>query len=451
MSTTGGLDLVARSGSLNLQLAATASAEQKDVARLSSGLRIETAADDPSGLAIADGLQAKVNGYDRAVSDVQDTTNALTVADGALQTINDVLQRLRTLAVEANDDLLSADDRSNLQTESAQLQAQISSIAQNTNFNGLGLLDGNADVLQPAPTVADGTFSNPDTGSLAYDPAGTPWTFSSFAGVISSTVATAAYSALPPPSGASQMGIFFGLVGTQSMHQTVAGFAAEASYTLSFNMSQNTDNFVPLEPQEISVSIDGTQIASFIPDPASPTTAWTAETTPAFTPGPGPHTITLTATDPDGPAFGSFVDDVQLEEVANDFEPTTFQTQSGAVEGNVTTVDVPGVTAADIGISGDDFLSTADAASYETDIDTAISTVGTARATIGAQMVALQYQAANDQTAGLNLTAAESNIRDLDVAQATTDFARDQILSSIGISVLSNTTNMAASVERLFQ
>jgi flagellin len=141
---------------------------------------------------------------------------------------------------------------------------------------------------------------------------------------------------------------------------------------------------------------------------------------------------------------------VQLTSVAQFGQPTELQTQAGAVEGDVTTIDVPGVTAYDIGISDDDVLSSDDAASYESGLDTAISTVGATRATIGAQMIGLQYQAPNNDTASIELTGAESNIRDLNVAQATTAFARDQILNNIGTAVLGNVKNMAASVEGLF-
>ena len=109
---------------------------QSSVTKLSSGLRINTAADDPSGLAIAEKLQAQVNGFDQAISNVQDATNAATVADGALQTTTDILQRIRSLAVEASSDTNTQSDKANLQTEVTQLLQEVNTISQNTNFNG---------------------------------------------------------------------------------------------------------------------------------------------------------------------------------------------------------------------------------------------------------------------------------------------------------------------------
>jgi len=108
-------NLLANNVSLNLNK--NQEALRTSVTRLSSGLRINTAADDPSGLAIAEKLQAQVNGFDQGVKNVQDATNAATVAEGALQTTTDILQRIRSLAVEASSDITSPTDKVNLQAE----------------------------------------------------------------------------------------------------------------------------------------------------------------------------------------------------------------------------------------------------------------------------------------------------------------------------------------------
>ena len=115
---------------------------QNVVTQLSSGLRINTAADDPSGLAIATNLQTQVDGFNQAIQNVQNANNAAQVALGALTTTTNILQRIRALAVEAASDINSQDDRTNLQTEVSQLLLEINRISQNTNFNGQALLDG---------------------------------------------------------------------------------------------------------------------------------------------------------------------------------------------------------------------------------------------------------------------------------------------------------------------
>ena len=109
---------------------------QNTVTQLSTGLRINTAADDPSGLAISTNLQTQTDGFNQAVQNVQGANNAAQVALGALTSETDILQRIRSLAVEAASDINSNSDRANLQVEVTQLLLEVNRISQNTNFNG---------------------------------------------------------------------------------------------------------------------------------------------------------------------------------------------------------------------------------------------------------------------------------------------------------------------------
>ncbi|HEY4440732.1 MAG TPA: flagellin, partial [Candidatus Elarobacter sp.] len=121
---------------------------QRDLLRpyeaAATGKRILSAADDPSGLAIATALQVQSSGFDQGAANANDARNALNVADGALQTTTDALQSLRSLAVQASNDLLSPSDRRNLQQVANGLVRQINTDAQNASFNGTQLLDGTA-------------------------------------------------------------------------------------------------------------------------------------------------------------------------------------------------------------------------------------------------------------------------------------------------------------------
>ena len=108
----------------------------------STGKRINSAADDPSGLAIATALQTQSAGFDQGSQNAQNAGNALNVAEGALQTTTDALQSLRSLASQAVNDFLSPNDRQNLQAVANQLVRQINTDAQNANFNGTPLLNG---------------------------------------------------------------------------------------------------------------------------------------------------------------------------------------------------------------------------------------------------------------------------------------------------------------------
>jgi flagellin-like hook-associated protein FlgL len=122
---------------------------QTSTQRLASGLRINSAADDPSGLAISTSLATRAAGYDQAARNVQDASNALTVADGALQSVSELLQRVRTLVVESNSSINSDQQLQSIQAEIHQIMLEIDQIAQRTEFNGRKLLDGSLDSSLP--------------------------------------------------------------------------------------------------------------------------------------------------------------------------------------------------------------------------------------------------------------------------------------------------------------
>lgn len=110
--------------------------------RLSSGLRINSAADDAAGMAIATGLQAQVNGLTQATRNANDGISVIGTAEGAVTQETNILQTIRTLAVQAANDINSASNRSSIQTEINQQIAELTRIGNTTNFNGQNLLDG---------------------------------------------------------------------------------------------------------------------------------------------------------------------------------------------------------------------------------------------------------------------------------------------------------------------
>jgi flagellin len=125
-------------------LSANQSKLESAFTQLSSGLRINRAADDASGLAISQNLTSQINGLTQAVSNTQDATNVAQIADGALGTSQDVLQRMRTLVVQAsNSGTQDSKSLGAIQQELGSLSKQLDSIAAQTAFGGKKLLDGN--------------------------------------------------------------------------------------------------------------------------------------------------------------------------------------------------------------------------------------------------------------------------------------------------------------------
>ena len=125
-------------------LNATNNAMEKTIQKLSTGLRINSAADDAAGFAISEKMRSQISGLELAIRNTQDATSMLQTAEGALGETNSMLQRMRELAVQASNDTLTSQDRSYIQLEIDQLADQINRIANTTQFNKKRLLDGSS-------------------------------------------------------------------------------------------------------------------------------------------------------------------------------------------------------------------------------------------------------------------------------------------------------------------
>ena len=125
-------------------LSITSTQMSKSLEKLSSGYRINRAADDAAGLAISEGLRSQIGGLKVAGRNTQDGINVVQTADGALNESTSILQRMRDLSVQAsNDGGLDSSAKSDIQTEMNQLKSELTRIAGTTTFNGKHLLDGN--------------------------------------------------------------------------------------------------------------------------------------------------------------------------------------------------------------------------------------------------------------------------------------------------------------------
>lgn len=117
---------------------------QTAMERLSTGKRINSAKDDAAGLAIANSMTAQIRGMNQGIRNANDGISMAQTAEGALGEVGNMLQRIRELAVQASSGTYSTDDKTNLQAEVVELQSQITSILDNTEFNGIKLFDGTA-------------------------------------------------------------------------------------------------------------------------------------------------------------------------------------------------------------------------------------------------------------------------------------------------------------------
>lgn len=162
-----------------LMASAAASSVNKDMEtsmeRLSTGKRINSAADDAAGVAIASRMTSEINGLNQAIRNASDGQSMAATAEGAMVEIADMLQRMRELAVQSSNDTLNTNDRTNLNDEVTQLKAEIDRIATTTRFNDVSMLDGTADITLQIGAKA-GESLNFKVGNLGTTALGTSLT-----------------------------------------------------------------------------------------------------------------------------------------------------------------------------------------------------------------------------------------------------------------------------------
>ncbi len=150
-------------------LTQTNSRLEKSIQKLSSGLRINQAADDAAGLAISEKMRRQIRGLNRAVLNAQDGISMIQTAEGALNESHSILQRMRELAVQASNDTLTSNDRLEIQKEVNQLRSEIDRIANSTEFNTKKLLDGSqSSLISSSSRAVQGVVTGTTNGGGDY-------------------------------------------------------------------------------------------------------------------------------------------------------------------------------------------------------------------------------------------------------------------------------------------
>ncbi|MEA2383111.1 MAG: flagellin [Solirubrobacteraceae bacterium] len=149
------------------QLVGTSDRAAKSMERLSSGYRINRAADDAAGLAISEKLRGQINGLDQAQRNSQDAVSLVQTAEGSLNEVHSMLQRVRELAVQYQNGTLSTSDKAAITAEAAQLQSEINRIGSSADFNGIKLLDGTGGTISFQVGANDGDTIAVSTAKLS--------------------------------------------------------------------------------------------------------------------------------------------------------------------------------------------------------------------------------------------------------------------------------------------
>ena len=366
----------------------------KSLERLSSGFRINRAADDAAGLAISEGLRSQIGGLKVAVRNAQDGISVVQTAEGALTESHAILQRMRDLAVQAsNSGSLNDDAKGNIQSEIAQLKDELTRIADTTTFNGTMLLDGNyTGKFQVGANVGESISVNVSTAMSA---AGLKV---DGVDVTSATAGTSATVTQAVGTGAEAAGTIVVTGGDYTLSETFDGLSGTVTYG-GKSLDLSTVKYA-----EGSSALD--RLAALNDAVHAKLGAGITATAPA-------GTLTFTGSVPG-------------DELAVD-DPEAFA---------ALTVGFAQATGADAAI---------------TKIDSAIQSVSTLRADLGAVQNRFDHTVKNLNVAVENLSASESRIRDTDMASEMVQFTRAQILNQAGTAMLAQANQLPQSVLQLLQ
>lgn len=378
-------------------LSTTNTAMGKSLEKLSSGFRINRAADDASGLVISQNLRAQVSGLRQATRNAQDGISVVQTAEGALNEIHSMLNRMRDLAVQAsNTGTNDTAARTAANAESTALAAEIDRIAGSTKFGQQALLNGSFGVTAAQKTgfvnAANITFGATDNFTINVN------------GVGNKTVSLSA--------------------------GTYTGAQAAAHIQAAIRSSMLTGGTYT-QAQADAVTVEATGVGA----------GFSISIKAALANG---QTFTLT----DG--TGTPLADMNLAAGAVTAASGTGGTfQVGANNGDTINVAIASVSAAGLGVNSIDLVNGAAAAI--TALDSAISTVSTTRGNLGAIQNRFESTIANLQVTTENLAASESRIRDTDMALEMTRFTRHQVLLQAGTAMLGQANQLPQAVLRLLQ
>jgi flagellin len=411
-------------------LSTTQSSLNKSLERLSSGYRINKAADDAAGLAISEGLRSQIGGLTQAVRNTQDGTSVVQTAEGALSETTSILQRMRDLSVQASSGgSLNDDAKSSIQKEISQLKSELTRISDTTTFNGTKLLDGNykgtfqvgANAGQTISVNIGKAMSAAGLGVSNVDvTAPGKYTVAS-GGTASGTVVTTTAT-----SAASAAMNFYSASGVQ-----LTGASADASDygSLTGTISFGGKTF-DLSSVDYS-NADGDNDPSTVATSAQALTALNTAAKAALGLSVDPF-----ASAANGLTFG-------VKEAVADY--TGANGAALTTTSNGTTWSTPdqltNATATFDGASG--------ASQAIKNIDAAIKTVSSQRADLGAIQNRFEHTINNLNTAIENTTASESRIRDTDMASEMTNFTRAQVLTQAGTSMLAQANQSTQSILKL--
>ena len=383
----------------NRMLNVTTSAQSKSTEKLSSGYKINRAADDAAGLSISEKMRKQIKGLDRASTNAQDGVSCVQTAEGALTEVHSMLQRMNELAVQSSNGTLSEDDRNNIQDEVDQLVTEIDRVSETTKFNETYLLKGDENKTKISNTV----YSSPQMG-LVKD-------------------AMAAGSTLEVKTPMDATG------------KTVYTFTSGLAVGSSWAGKKVIDDSATAGAGDIKLADAKTaELAAM----NSVITSYKDEM--------GVNAVTLKAGNND-------VTSTSKTFTYNDSLNISLHVGADSSDDNKISMQIDSMNSDFLGIkglkvSGKTYLQAT--GSIDT-ISDAISKVSKQRSSLGAVQNRLEHTINNLDNVSENTTSAESRIRDTDMAKEMVNYSKNNILAQAGQSMLAQANQSNQGVLSLLQ
>ena len=396
----------------NRMLNVTTSAQSKSAEKLSSGYKINRAADDAAGLSISEKMRKQIRGLTQASSNAQDGVSAVQTAEGALTEVHSMLQRMNELAVQSANGTNSQTDRKAIQDEIDQLTSEIDRVSETTKFNETYLLKGDS------TTTTKASFMKSDyaikTGVKLYleGEAGADKNLTGDA--LKKAIASGA-KIYTEPAGA----------GKQDKNTTNKLAIKGSDYAYVTKLYDKKGNAVTAEQILAKQAADGTAVGTdgYFTSEGGKGVAVAADAAAAFTEG----------YDVNG--------------------AISFSLHVGAdsASDNKIAVKIDSMSAKGIGVYGLKVDTEDDATAAIDRIAEAVQKVSSQRSTLGAAQNRLEHTIANLDNVVENTTSAESRIRDTDMAQEMVNYSKNNILAQAGQSMLAQANQSNQGVLSLLQ
>ncbi|MDO5291174.1 MAG: flagellin [bacterium] len=445
--------------------------------RLSSGYKINKAADNPAGMAISRKMKTQIAALDRASGNAADGVSVIQTAEGAISEVQSIVQRMRELAVQAANGTNTQEDRQTIQQEISQLKEEINSISTKVEFNTKKLLDGSVDrvsyssndnvnliYLSDEVDVQDYNITvtkNPEKANLEAEKAisttGTcPGGSLTINGVTVTIEAGSSVSDIFETlrNGAEASNIEVSMVGADGAPASVDTAGAKLQFSsIEYGSSKS-----------VEISSGSNELLEYL---GLTNTSLTARGEDAGVSLDRANGFSSTATAKVNGDIATITDSngftmkIRINEstVKVDAETVTISVkdagtmklQIGASEGQTMEVRIPAITTETLGITNLN-LSTQDGAQEGIQqLDDALTEVSKVRAKLGAYQNRLEHTITNLDSSSLNLTDALSRIEDTDMAAEMTKFTQYQVLVQAGTSMLSQANELPQQVLSLLQ